>query len=330
MSKLILSLDGGGIRGAATSQFLSRIEQQLNSQHGSSLRDHVDFYAGTSTGSFIALALATTQMTLDEINQLYTRKIAKVIFEENSGWFEIDGINAPKYEAKGKTRVLRQKFAQAKISDVVSDKHVLAVTYAIERRCPEVIKSTDARYSNLLVSEVADASSAAPTYFPTKALDIKGQQYWLVDGGVVANNPTMCAIAEARNAWQGVDLDDLRVLSIGTGSSTRKINGPASQKWGALCWFTQGHILDLLSDERVVEYQAKTITKPGNYIRVNSEMRRQTGLPNPPDDALDDISKENIKCLKAMGDFWYLHYGQAVIELLLNKYQGPSLGRICC
>ena len=46
MSKLILSLDGGGIRGAATTQFLSHIEEELAHQN-SSIRDYVDFYAGT-------------------------------------------------------------------------------------------------------------------------------------------------------------------------------------------------------------------------------------------------------------------------------------------
>ena len=35
MSKLILSLDGGGIRGAATTQFLSHIEEELAHQNSS-------------------------------------------------------------------------------------------------------------------------------------------------------------------------------------------------------------------------------------------------------------------------------------------------------
>jgi patatin-like phospholipase/acyl hydrolase len=70
MSKLILSLDGGGIRGKATTQFLSKIEQKLNAE-GKSVRDCIDFYAGTSTGSIIALALATTNMTMDDQGENY-------------------------------------------------------------------------------------------------------------------------------------------------------------------------------------------------------------------------------------------------------------------
>ena len=84
----------------------------------------------------------------------------------------------------------------------------------------------------------------------------------------------------------------------------------------------------MLTDERVVAYQAHAIITPGNYIRVNAQMRKQPGLPNPPDDAMDDISKANIKKLKKMGDFLFDQYGQATVDLLMNSYQGPSLDRI--
>lgn len=330
MSKLILSLDGGGIRGAATTQFLSRVEETLQDKHETSLRDCIDFYAGTSTGSIIALALATTPMTIQQINDLYSYKNAKEIFSRNRGFLEIDGVNAPKYEGGGKTKLLRTHMGKAKIGDVPEGKHVLAVAYGVERRKPQVIKSTHDPHCKMLSCAVADASSAAPTYFPTKemAMGDLSEEYWLIDGGVIANNPTMCAISEVRRAWDTATLDTIRVLSIGTGYRTRKINGPASMKWGAIQWFTRGDILDVLSDERVVAYQAASICGNGNYIRVNAEMKRQPGLPYPPDDAMDDISQLNIKKLKAMGDFWFEQYGEAAIQLLLNKYKGDSLDRI--
>lgn len=330
MTKLILSFDGGGIRGAATSQFLSRIEDALQQRYEISIRDCADFYAGTSTGSIIALALATTKLSVSEINGLYSYESAKQIFSENKGLFELDGINAPKYEARGKTQVLKAALGDAKIGDVPDDKHVLAMTYALEKREPKVIKSTRSAYLDLPSYKVADASSAAPTYFPTTEVEIGDQEdeCWLVDGGVTANNPTMSAIAEAKAVWRDVSVDDFRVLSIGTGYQTKKINGPESKKWGALGWLTKGNLLDLLSDERVVAYQAMTIIKSGNYIRVNSEMKPQPGLPEAPDDAMDDISRTNIKRLKQMGDFWFEQYGESIIEFFMNTYKGASLDRI--
>ena len=73
-SKLILSLDGGGIRGAASARFLKRVEEKLEADHNKSLRDCVDFYAGTSTGSIIALALATTDLSTSKIDELYKKQ----------------------------------------------------------------------------------------------------------------------------------------------------------------------------------------------------------------------------------------------------------------
>jgi len=329
MSKLILSLDGGGIRGAASARFLELIEDKLISDHQTNLRDCVDFYAGTSTGSIIALALATTDMPMKQISDLYGPDTAKQIFVDNKGWFEIDGINAPKYEASGKTTILETQLGNAKVDDVPTGKHVLAVAYDIEKRRPEVIKSTNPLHRELLSSQVADVSSAAPTFFPTRDIDIADDpDEWLIDGGVTANNPTMCVIAEAKKEWPDVSIDDMRLLSIGTGYRTRKINGPASRKWGAIQWFTQGQILDVLSDERVVAYQAITLMKQGSYIRVNANMSKHDGLPYPPDDAMDDISLSNIKKLRDMGEWWFEKYGDAAIQLILGQYNGPSLDRI--
>jgi uncharacterized protein len=332
MSKLILSLDGGGIRGAATTQFLSRVEQKLNTEQDKSIRDCVDFYAGTSTGSIIALALATTDMTVDEINNLYSYDMAQLIFTENKGWLEIDGVNSPKFEASGKTKALKDNFGNTTIGDVPEDKHVLAVTYAIEKRKPVVIKSTKRDYRDLPSYKVADASSAAPTYFPTKELELPpdSHEFWLIDGGVIANNPTMCAIAEARRVWKEVLLSGIRVLSIGTGFLTRKINGPASQNWGGLQWMAKGKIMEVLTDERIVSYQCLSIMDQGNYIRVNAKLKPQPGLTEEqvPDDAMDDVSRTNIKRLKMLGDFWFDQYGDAVVQLLMGTYEGPSLDRI--
>ena len=331
MSKVILSLDGGGIRGAATTQFLSRVEAQLEDEHQTTLLDCVDFVAGTSTGAFIALGLAA-DLSVRQIDELYNVSNASKIFTPNKGWFEIDGFNAPRYEARGKTRLLKKHFGpDTTLANIGPHKHVLVVTYAVEKRTPIVIKSTEPRHRDIPAYRVADASSAAPTYFPTAQVDIppsSDNEHWLIDGGVVANNPTMCAISEVRNVWSDTPMDEIKVLSVGTGCMTRKVNGPASRKWGALEWFIHGHILDVLADERIVAYQARHILSNGNYIRVNAELREQPGLHTPPDDAMDDISKSNLKKLRALGDFWFDRYGTQAVELLLRTYQGPSLDRI--
>ena len=58
--KRILSLDGGGVRGAATIAFLERIEALIEEIEGRPVRlcDWFDMIGGTSTGAIIATALA--------------------------------------------------------------------------------------------------------------------------------------------------------------------------------------------------------------------------------------------------------------------------------
>ena len=332
MGKLILSLDGGGIRGAATTAFLARLDEALKSEHGKTIRDCVDLFAGTSTGSIIALGLARTELSMQCIDALYSVENARRIFAENEGFFEIDGVNAPKYEAEGKTLMLKEAFGEdTTIGRGENGRHVLVVAYAIEKRVPMVFKSTDPTHEHLPAWRVADASSAAPTYFPTVEVTMSSEpdgKRWLIDGGVVANNPAMCAIVEAFRAWPGTTLDEIRVLSVGTGSMTRKINGPASRKWGGWGWFRQGHILDILTDERIVSYQARNLLASGKYVRVNAEMRQQSYLLAPPDDGMDDVDEGNIAKLRALGEFWFDRYGKQAIEFLLGTYAGPSLERI--
>ena len=248
------------------------------------------------------------------------------------GLFELDGVSAPKYQAEGKTLVLKEALGEdTTIGKGENGRHVLVVTYAVEKRVPMVFKSTDPAHEHLPAWRIADASSVAPTYFPTAEVtmpDTPDGKRWLIDGGVVVNNPAMCAIVEASRAWPGTALDEIGVLSVGTGSMTRKINGPASRKWGSVGWFTQGHILDILTDERIVSYQARNLLAPGKYIRVNAEMSRQSWLPAPPDDAMDDVDEGNIAKLRALGELWFDRYGKPAIELLLGRYAGPSLERI--
>lgn len=151
---------------------------------------------------------------------------------------------------------------------------------------------------------------------------------WLIDGGVAANNPTMCAIAEARRVWNKVSLSKIRVVSVGTGFMMDPIDGPKSQKWGALQWVSKGKILEILAGERVVAYQCITLMDSGNYIRVNAKLLPQPGLNQAPSDAMDDVSRSNIQRLKELGEFWFAQYGEAVIQLIMNQYEGPSLDRI--
>jgi len=72
--KRILALDGGGIRGVLTLEFLLELEKQLREKlqlgNGFVLADYFDLIAGTSTGAIIAAALALGK-SVEEVRGFY-------------------------------------------------------------------------------------------------------------------------------------------------------------------------------------------------------------------------------------------------------------------
>jgi predicted acylesterase/phospholipase RssA len=125
----------------------------------------------------------------------------------------------------------------------------------------------------------AHATSAAPTYFEPVAV---GDET-LVDGGVFAINPAMCAYAEVAGR-----LDFL--LSLGTGSHTRPLPYKKVKDWGQLEWARP--ILDVVFDggQDAVDFQLRSLIDD-SYVRL------QTELVEASDD-LDDASEENLAALR--------------------------------
>jgi patatin-like phospholipase/acyl hydrolase len=84
--KRMLALDGGGIRGAVTLEYLLRIENILSERYGGDpdfrLCDYFDLIGGTSTGSVIAAGLALGY-SAREVIDVY-RALAERVFREGS------------------------------------------------------------------------------------------------------------------------------------------------------------------------------------------------------------------------------------------------------
>src|SRR5919202_3127297 len=96
----IMTFDGGGIRGALTSALILRLEQQ----HPGLLAS-VDLFAGTSTGSMIALQLAYGR-TAQELVDVYSEANMKSIFGEP----RLTNLTHPKHDNKNLIALMRQVF----------------------------------------------------------------------------------------------------------------------------------------------------------------------------------------------------------------------------
>lgn len=117
--------------------------------------------------------------------------------------------------------------------------------------------------------------------------------YSAIDGGVAANNPSSCAVAEALRL--GYSLDEITVLSIGTGDATRIIPYESAHQWGLIQWAQPlvNVLFDATSD--VYEYITYQVIQ-NRFLRLQFKLDRHLTGKRLSDDS-DDVSEENISNL---------------------------------
>jgi len=282
----ILSFDGGGIKGIVTLTLLQRLEQQVPG-----FVSRADFYAGTSTGGIIALGLAAGK-SIQELLDLYVKDGAK-IFDDS--WLKdvihLGDIVGARYDQGNLQKILRDKFGNLKLEDL--NKRVLVPSFDLDRvepanpqtHCwsPKFFHNFPGADSDgeLSVVDVALETSAAPTYFPAHD--------GFIDGGVLANNPALAAVAQTQDERAQINprpaLHELLVLSVGTGTVLSFLKGK-NNDWGIIQWARP--LINLLLDASmgIADYQCRQILRdryrrlsptfsPGVNIRLDEWQRAQ-------------------------------------------------------
>ena len=274
----IMSLDGGGIRGVLSARLLERLEAKVPG-----FLAKTELFAGTSTGSILAcgfaLGLNPTQMV-----ELYRQRGVHIfqsdlLHELGSLW----GVTGAKYTTSHRLEGIQTTFGDLKLSDL--KKKVLIATFQLDSANPRVPsdatdnrnwkakffhnypgKDTDGPQS---VTDVIMHSSAAPIYFPVHE--------GFIDGGVIANNPSMCALAQALNPEHGnQELKDLTLFSVGTGSKQDYLT-TEDGNWGLMEWGTRLINIVLGGSVGLADYQCKQFLCD-RYLRVNPKTQDNIGL----------------------------------------------------
>jgi uncharacterized protein len=279
----VLSIDGGGIRGIIPALVLAEIEQRS----GKRVFELFDMIAGTSTGGILACALcAPDPLPADQLVGLYEEEGPHIF--DRSVWQRIrsaEGLLDEKYNATALDRALERFLADKRLADTKPD--LLVPAYNMGEPGPYFFKSRKAREKgeDFPLSVVARATSAAPTYFEPFPLD----DHALVDGGVFATNPAMCAFAEVMRFQPTADIV---LLSLGTGQRTRQRTFADVKDWGLIEWARP--ILDVVFDgvSDAVNYQLEHVLDEGHYWRLQVEL-------NDASDDLDDASEKNLRDLRA-------------------------------
>jgi patatin-like phospholipase/acyl hydrolase len=287
----VLSIDGGGIRGIIPAAILSEIQKRL----GKELWQTFDLIAGTSTGGIIALGLGTAcnsgkPYTPDQLLKLYLQS-GSTIFKKS--WLTpLRELLAPKYSPDGLEYTLAKFFQATEFCTALTP--LLISSYDLQRQQPFFFKShlIAARPDyNWKVTDIARATSAAPTYFPPKHLTRGMDDYALVDGGVYVNNPAMAAYVEARLLYP--DAARVIVVSVGTGDRQDGITCAQANKWGLLGWAKQ--IVPVLMDSvsEAVDFELTTLPECTYYRLQPLNLPLSAG-------PMDNVAPENLDALQSI------------------------------
>lgn len=270
----ILSLDGGGIRGVLTAKLLERLEMA----HPGFL-SKVDLFAGTSTGGILALGLAAG-LTPMEMGRLYEESSTKVFAD--SIWDDIRDLGkltGADYSNEPLKQAILELIGEITLGDL--QKRVLISSFDLDNdpQEPGAQRTWKPKFFHNFPGEDSDAdqkvvdvalrTSAAPTFFPIY------QGY--VDGSVVANNPSMCALGQALHPQTGGQkLRQVTLLSIGTGTNPKFVPQQDAD-WGLAQWAP--HLISLIMEGNVglADYQCKQVLGK-RYLRINPILPKPIGL----------------------------------------------------
>ncbi|KAL7300685.1 hypothetical protein TKK_0006666 [Trichogramma kaykai] len=216
----LLCLDGGGIRGLVLVQTLLEIESVL----GKPIGTYFDWIAGTSTGGILALGIVAGK-SLQECQALYFR-IKDSTFV-GSRPYASEPLESALKQTLGEETVMSDiRYPKLMITGVLADRKPVELHLFRNYESPSKIlgQPVSDKFKPTLEPEeqlcwkAARATGAAPSYFRAFGR--------FLDGGLIANNPTLDAMTEIHEynlaleaSGRAAEVVPLQlVVSIGTGA----------------------------------------------------------------------------------------------------------------
>lgn len=306
---VMLSLDGGGARGALAAELLRLFEYHLDIN----VYESFDFFTGVSTGAIIAAYCAGNTNDMAFLaNSVYSSENLSRVFDKTI-WDRLMGRmqTRPKYDGVNKAQHFARLFGDSRINDI-DEKKLLILAYDFINREITVFKNGYTPY-NPTLREVCNAATAAPTLYPPEATS-EPRCRWLIDGAVATNDPSMIGVAEA--LAMGYALEDIWMVSVGTGKPVHDLDqkqqnaiGAKARHWGTLEWVANG-LFDhmMLGSSSVSEHQCRQLLGD-RYLRINGFLPRALLQ-------LDNTDEGSVGDLRSHAFEWFEECGDQVLDLL--------------
>jgi uncharacterized protein len=272
----ILSIDGGGVKGLYSSTILEHLERK----YGGSCSDYFDMICGTSTGGLIALGLSQ-KISASDMSKIYTEH-GKDIFPKQS---KLKGLlKQTLWKGKFKDDALKKVLADIFGNKVIGESNNLLCipSYSFTDARPWVFKYDHKegqgldRDNKAKYVDVALATSAAPTYLPLAEIAMYDHKQF-IDGGVWANNPSLCGLLEALQYFvgEGKQYESVQILSVSSLNNTAGKPTGLKRSRSFIEWRDDLFETSLIGQSSFAHFflsqMHKLTTIPVEYVRIPSE-----------------------------------------------------------
>ncbi|KAF2714998.1 FabD/lysophospholipase-like protein [Pleomassaria siparia CBS 279.74] len=247
-TKVLLSLDGDGVRGLSTILLVESLVNAICSKMGRRADPYqiFDLIGGASTGGVLAVMLGRLRMRAHRAREAYVQ-ISKAIFLDKWNFFASLDPHTPQrnHEAESLDNILKEIIIHEKVNindpffDTRTDStnvFVISTQVDIGINRPALVRTYPTRRmagpeldANLTTWQAMRATSVAPRYMDhPRDTQIRSKviEPGLVDYGTGKNNPIRDLVFECRKLY-GYAHDTMVVVSIGTGiglDRTREIS----------------------------------------------------------------------------------------------------------
>lgn len=307
---VMVSIDGGGMRGVIPLRMLVWLEEQL----GQPAYEFIDMVSGTSTGAIIAAGLGLRMSAREILDVVYRRNLPAAFGNSRIGfWLRYvwRGLRYA-YPMEPFLEILGQYSAGKRVRDLgqnaagETDLIVLMTTKDLRTgNTYYIVNAGDGapKFADWPVKGAVAASGAAPLFFPA----VMGN---LVDGGIsIDGNPCLSAAIEAVE-YIHIPQEAILHLSLGTGYvPTTQKDGAGSRFW--LKNWVEYIILESIDDAALQQatttralYEASDFRRYNPTLvpeRVRQELGVDFGKINPLSLTLDSRKPEEIALLEAIG-----------------------------
>lgn len=320
----ILSIDGGGVRVAVSTQMLSYLEEQT----GKPICESFHMIGGVSMGAVVATMLTTPDnptAPFSEWKPKYQAKDLIRLFTQERGrlFCKRDSVfqilkQSTLYDTQSIEDVATSYYGDNPFDQAIIPTVVIA-TDSSNLFKPYIFRSWDKDHP-VLVKDVVLSSSAAPVFFKSRTVNITSRSTGVsrsikfIDGVVSCNSPAQTLLEEAKKLYpRGTRFE---IVSLGSGHCD-DIPPSDFRSWmrNPLLAAKQAAYKAFSKASQAAHEELKA-TYQDSYWRFSPSIAVDHIF-------LDDISEENIKYLLETGTL-YIQENRTMIDRLIERLSAPK------